>query len=148
MYSENIEKLTLENSNFRHVIYTSPEKDFQLVLMSLKPYEDIGMEIHVDITQFFRVESGSGKIIVDGIEKNIKNGDVAVVPKGHEHNIINTGSSDLKLYTIYVPANHPDGKIQPVKVKEGGSYYKKYLKYKQKYLNSKWSNSHVGGCNT
>lgn len=135
MYYDNIEKSTLNNSNFRQVIYTSPKRDFQLVLMSLKPNEDIGMEVHENITQFFRFESGSGKAIVNGKEQEFHDGDVIVIPKGTEHNII-AGDKGLKLYTIYVPANHPDGKIQKEKELEGG-YYEKYVKYKHKYLNLK-----------
>lgn len=134
MFHDNIEKSTLNNSNFRQVIFTSPKRDFQLVLMSLKPNEDIGIETHENITQFFRFESGSGKAIVNGKEQEFNAGDVVVVPKGCEHNII-AGSEGLKLYTIYIPANHPDGKIQVNKEIEGGvNYYEKYLMYKRKYL--------------
>jgi mannose-6-phosphate isomerase-like protein (cupin superfamily) len=107
-YSSNIEKLTLENSNFRKVIYTA--KHCQLVLMSLKPNEEIGMEIHPDNDQFFRIDSGKGKCIIDGNEYDIQNGSAVIVPAGAEHNIINVSDSeDLKLYTIYSPAHHKDG---------------------------------------
>ncbi len=113
-YVSEIESLTLENSNFRQVLYTG--KHAQLVVMSLKPGEDIGMEVHHDVDQFFRFEKGEGKIIIDGDENMIKDGSAAIVPAGLEHNIINTSTSeDLKLYTIYSPANHPDGTVHVTK---------------------------------
>jgi len=113
-FNANIEKETLENENFRKVLYTS--KHSQLVLMSLAPNEEIGMEIHKDNDQFFRFEKGSGKVIIDGNEYNIKDGSAIVVPSGAEHNVINmSGSEDLKLYTIYSPAHHKDGIIRKTK---------------------------------
>ena len=109
-YHSNIEALTLANINFRQVLYTAPHS--QLVLMSLLPGEEIGMELHTNVDQFFRFEKGSGKIILEGEETIIGDGDVAIVPAGTNHNVINTSSSEpLKLYTIYSPANHPDGTI-------------------------------------
>src|SRR3989337_1352574 len=96
-FSINIEEATLENDNFRRVLYTS--KHSQLVLMSLKPGEEIGMEVHEENDQFFRFEKGQGKCIIDGNEYRVADGSVIVVPSGAEHNIINTSSSDdLKLY--------------------------------------------------
>ncbi len=113
-YHANIEQLTLANNNFRQVLFTAPHS--QLVLMSLLPGEEIGLEVHNDVDQFFRFEKGSGKIILGGEETIIGNGDVAIVPAGTEHNVINTSTTEeLKLYTIYSPANHPDGTIQPTK---------------------------------
>lgn len=113
-YVANIEKDTLENSNFRKVLYTS--KHSQLVLMSLKPKEDIGMEIHNDNDQFFRFESGHGKCIIDGNEYEVSDGFAVVVPAGAEHNIINTSDTEeLKMYTIYSPAHHKDGIIRVTK---------------------------------
>jgi mannose-6-phosphate isomerase-like protein (cupin superfamily) len=113
-FHANIEKLALANNNFRRVLYTAPHS--QLVLMSLLPGEEIGMEIHNNVDQFFRFEKGSGKIILGGEEILIGDGDVAVVPAGTNHNVINTSTSeDLKLYTIYSPANHPDGTIHETK---------------------------------
>src|SRR3990170_5681126 len=95
----NIEKNTLGNNNFRKVLYTG--KHSQLVLMSLKPAEEIGMEVHPNNDQFFRFEKGQGKCIIDGNEYELADGSVIVVPSGAEHNIINTSASDeLKLYTI------------------------------------------------
>ena len=113
-FHANIEKLALANNNFRRVLYTAPHS--QLVLMSLLPGEEIGMEIHNNVDQFFRFEKGSGKIILGGEEILIGDGDVAVVPAGTNNNVINTSTSeDLKLYTIYSPANHPDGTIHETK---------------------------------
>lgn len=113
-YKANIEKLTTENANFREVLYTAPH--CQLVLMSLKPNEEIGMEIHNENDQFFRFESGTGKVIIDGNEYEVSNGDAVIVPTGAEHNVINTSNSEnLKLYTIYSPAHHKDGVIRATK---------------------------------
>ena len=103
----NIEELTLENDSFRKVLYTG--KHSQLVLMSLQPGEEIGMEVHEENDQFFRFESGQGKCIIDGNEYELKNGIVVVVPAGAQHNIINTSEiEELKMYTIYSPAHHKD----------------------------------------
>jgi mannose-6-phosphate isomerase-like protein (cupin superfamily) len=110
----NIEKTTKDNSDFRKVLYTS--KHSQLVLMSLQPKEEIGEEIHRDNDQFFRVESGQGKCIIDGNEYEIKDGDATVIPSGAKHNIINTATdSALKMYTIYSPAHHKDKLIRATK---------------------------------
>ena len=111
-FSENIEQLTLENDNFRKVIYTAPHS--QLVLMSLKPGEDIGVEIH-HVDQFFRFEAGTGKSIIDGEEYSVSDGTALIVPAGMQHNIINTGAETMKIYTIYSPANHIDGRIHETK---------------------------------
>ena len=113
-FSTNIEEATLENSNFRKVLYTS--KHSQLVLMSLKPGEDIGMEVHEDNDQFFRFEKGQGKCIIDGNEYEVGDGFAVVVPAGAQHNIINTSKTDeLKLYTIYSPAHHKDQIVRSTK---------------------------------
>lgn len=108
-FIDNIEKLTRDNNFFRKVLFTG--KHSQLVVMSLKPGEDIGLEVHQGVDQFFRVDEGEGKVIINGKEEQIKDGFAVVVPAGSEHNIINTGEADLKLYTIYSPPNHPDGTI-------------------------------------
>jgi len=106
--------MTVQNSNFRKVLYTS--KHSQLVLMSLKSGEDIGVEIHADNDQFFRFEKGEGKCIVDGTEYLVTDGSCLVVPAGAEHNIINVSETeDLKMYTIYSPAHHKDGIIRATK---------------------------------
>jgi len=113
-YHGQIEKLTLENENFRQVLYTG--KGSQLVLMALKPNEDIGMEVHTENDQFFRFESGEGKVIIDGNEYTVGDGDAIVVPMGAEHNVINTSTTEmLKLYTIYSPAHHKDGIVRATK---------------------------------
>ena len=113
-FSANIEKDTLDNKNFRKVLYTG--KHSQLVLMSLKPKEEIGMEVHPDNDQFFRFEKGQGKAIIDGHEYGIRDGSVIVVPAGAQHNILNVSDTeDLKLYTIYSPAHHKDGIVRATK---------------------------------
>ncbi|KAA9038389.1 cupin domain-containing protein [Ginsengibacter hankyongi] len=113
-FTANIEKDTLENKDFRKVLYTG--KHLQLVLMSLKPGEDIGEETHRNVDQFFSFESGSGKCIIDGNEYKLKAGTVIVVPAGAKHNIINNGDTkDLKLYTLYGPPNHQDGIVRVTK---------------------------------
>lgn len=110
----NIEKETLENENFRKVLYTS--KHSQLVLMSLRPNEEIGMEVHPDNDQFFRFEKGEGKVIIDDNEYLVSDGSAIVVPAGAHHNVINTSSTEpLKLYTIYSPAHHKDGIVRATK---------------------------------
>ena len=113
-FKANIEKETLENSNFRKVLYTG--KHSQLVLMSLSPKEDIGMETHTENDQFFRFEAGQGKVIIDGNEYEVGDGVAVVVPAGAKHNIINTSDSkELKMYTIYSPAHHKDGVVRATK---------------------------------
>ncbi len=110
----NIEKLTLENNSFRKVLYTG--QHMQLVLMNLKPGEEIGSEIHNENDQFFRFEKGEGKVIINQTEYTVADGDTVIVPTGSQHNVINTSSSeDLKLYTIYAPAHHKDGIIRATK---------------------------------
>jgi mannose-6-phosphate isomerase-like protein (cupin superfamily) len=108
----NIEKMTLENSYFRQVLFTAPHS--QVVLMSILHGEDIGVEVH-HVDQFFRIEAGQGKAIIDGMEYALADGTALLVCAGSEHNIINTGKSTLKLYTIYAPANHIDGRIHKTK---------------------------------
>lgn len=108
-YITNIEKDSLENNNFRKVLYTA--KYSQLVLMSLKPDEEIGEEVH-NLDQFIRIEKGKGKAVLNGQETEIEDGSAIVVPAGTAHNIINTSAEEeLKLYTIYSPPNHKDGTI-------------------------------------
>ncbi|MBP9822111.1 MAG: cupin domain-containing protein [Candidatus Pacebacteria bacterium] len=112
-YITNIEQDSIDNNNFRKVLYTS--KNSQLVLMSLQPNEDIGEEIH-HLDQFIRCEAGQGKAILDGVEHEVKDGTAIVVPAGAKHNIINTSSdSQMKLYTVYSPANHRDGVVHVTK---------------------------------
>lgn len=113
-FKDNIEKLTLANGNFRQVLYSG--KHSQLVLMAIAPNDEIGMEVHPDNDQFFRFESGKGKVIIDGNEYEVGDGDAVVVPSGAQHNVINvSGDEALKLYTIYSPAHHKDGIIRTTK---------------------------------
>lgn len=113
-FAINIEKNTLENNNFRMVLYTA--KHMQLVLMSLKPGEEIGEETHADVDQFFRFESGEGNCVINGVVNKVAAGDVIIVPAGAKHNVINTGTQkDLKLYTIYAGPNHRDGVVRATK---------------------------------
>jgi mannose-6-phosphate isomerase-like protein (cupin superfamily) len=113
-YTSNIEKATLENTDFRKVLYTG--KHSQLVLMSLKPKEEIGLETHNNNDQFFRFEKGEGLCVIDGNQYEVSDGVAVVVPTGSRHNIINTSETeDLKMYTIYSPAHHKDGIIRHTK---------------------------------
>ncbi|MBK6748452.1 MAG: cupin domain-containing protein [Pyrinomonadaceae bacterium] len=113
-FKSSIEKETIANSDFRRVLYTS--KYSQLVLMSLLPNEEIGLETHTSNDQFFRVEKGTGKCIIDGNEYDLTDGDAIVVPSGSRHNVINTSATEpLKLYTIYSPPHHRDGIVRPTK---------------------------------
>ena len=107
-FVKDIEGLTVKNEEFRQVLYTA--KHCQLVVMALKPKEEIGMEVH-KLDQFFRVEEGTGEAVLDGVRTAIRAGFAVVVPAGTNHNIINTGSVPLKLYTLYAPPNHRDGVV-------------------------------------
>ena len=107
-FVQDIESLAIKNTEFRRVLYTA--KNCQLVLMALKPKEEIGAETH-QADQFFRVEEGSGELVLAGVRTAIRAGFAVVVPGGTEHNIINTGSVPLKLYTLYAPPNHRDGVV-------------------------------------
>ena len=122
-YYTNIEKDTIENTDFRRVLYTG---HLQLVLMSLEPKEDIGQEVHDHVDQFFRFEAGEGKVVTGDKEITVKDGDVVVIPAGTVHNIINTSATErLSMYTIYSPANHPHGTVAHTK-HEAEELEKKY----------------------
>lgn len=112
-FVQDIEKLTTENDNFRKVLYTG--QFLQLVLMTLKPGEEIGAEVHEDHDQFFRIEEGSGQVIIDDNTYPIKDDDAVIVPAGARHNVINNGTGPLKLYTLYGPPEHRDGVLQATK---------------------------------
>lgn len=116
-FVQDIESLAIENDKFRQVLYTG--KKSQLVLMSLKPQEDIGAEIH-QVDQFFRVEEGSGEAVLNGARTPIQAGFAVLVPAGVNHNIINTGSVPLKLYTLYAPPNHRDGVVHETRADAEG----------------------------
>jgi mannose-6-phosphate isomerase-like protein (cupin superfamily) len=111
-YVVNIEKESLENVNFRKVLYTA--KNSQLVLMNLVPGEEIGEEVH-QLDQFIRIEGGSGKTVLNGEEYPISDGCAVVVPQGIKHNIVNTGTEPMKIYTVYSPPNHKDGTVHVTK---------------------------------
>lgn len=112
-YDTNIEQQTLENTNFRKVLWTSEQQ--QLVVMSISVGGEIGEEVHSENDQFIRIEQGSAKALIDGRSIELGDDDVIIIPRGAEHNVINTGESDLKLYTIYSPPHHKDGTVHPTK---------------------------------
>lgn len=112
-YCDNIEKRTVENEDFRRVLYTG--HNLQLVLMTLPPGCDIGEEVHPDRDQFFRFEEGSGVVKIDGVENRVEEDFAVIVPAGARHNVINTGDAPLRLYTIYGPPEHKDGVVQATK---------------------------------
>ncbi len=113
-FKSNIEKDTMKNVNFRHVLYTG--KYSQLVLMNLKPGEEIGEEVHKTVDQFFRFEKGEGTVSIDGNKYKVTDGDAVIVPAGAKHNVINASKTmELKLYTIYSPPEHQDGTVRKTK---------------------------------
>ena len=112
-YVHNIEDIAIKNKEFRRVLYTA--QNCQLVVMALKPKEEIGMEVH-KLDQFFRVEEGSGEAILDGERHPLSGGSAVVIPSGTEHNVVNTSTTEaLRLYTVYSPAEHPDGTVHRTK---------------------------------
>lgn len=113
-YVTNIERDTLENRDFRRVLYTGP--NIQLVLMTLQPGEEIGLETHTEHDQFIRVEAGTGYVLLNGTERGLEDGSAVVIPAGVEHNVVNTSRTDpLWLYTLYSPPEHPDGTVHHTK---------------------------------
>jgi len=123
-YVDNIEIQTLQNNYFRKVLFTGQNE--QLVVMSLKPGENIGMEIHPDVDQFIRIEQGTGKVVLDGEETAIEKEFAIVITAGTEHDLINTSETeDLKLYTVYGPPNHPEGTVHKTKA-EADEYEEKH----------------------
>ena len=113
-YKGNIEEETLNNTYFRKVLNTAPNS--QLVLMSLKPHEEIGLEVHSENDQFFRFEKGQGKVVIEDEEFDVSDGSAVVVPAGSKHNVFNSSNTEeLKLYTVYSPAHHSDGTIHKTK---------------------------------
>lgn len=116
-YLQDIEARTLANDDFRRVLYTS--RYCQLVVMSLQPTEDIGEEVH-QLDQFFRFEAGTGSVVLDGVAEPVRHGVAVLVPAGIRHNIVNTGTTPLKLYTIYAPPSHRDGVVHHTRADADG----------------------------
>lgn len=115
-YSINIEEETLKNNDYRRVLYTTEHT--QLVLMSVEPNQEIGMETHTG-SQFIRFEAGKGKVVIGDVERNVTNGDAIVVPAGVEHNVINTSEDEpMKLYALYSPPQHAEGQVDKTKADE------------------------------
>jgi mannose-6-phosphate isomerase-like protein (cupin superfamily) len=113
-FKSNIEKETLSNANFRRVLYTG--RYCQLVLMSLRPGDEIGEEVHDTVDQFFRFEKGEGIVVIDGVKQKVGDGDAVIVPSGARHNVMNASkTADLKLYTVYSPPEHRDGTVRKTK---------------------------------
>lgn len=119
-YITNIEKATLENSDYRRVLYTA--KNSQLVLMSIAPGDEIGEETH-HLDQFLRFEEGEGMVILDGVSHNVSDGFAVVIPEGTKHNVVNTGSTLLKLYSVYSPPEHKDGTTHKTKADEKEEHF-------------------------
>jgi mannose-6-phosphate isomerase-like protein (cupin superfamily) len=115
-FVDNIEKLTTGNTDYRRVLYTG--RQLQLVLMTLQPGEEIGEEVHEDHDQFLRIEEGRGEVRIDGKATPVEDDWAIVVPAGARHNVINTGSGPLKLYTLYGPPEHRDGLVEATKADE------------------------------
>lgn len=112
-YRDNIEELTLNNTDFRRVLYTG--ENIQLVLMTLKPGESIGAEVHADKDQFFRFESGTGEVRINDVANPVEDGIAVIVPAGAKHNVVNTGSDLLTMYTVYGPPDHKDKTVHKTK---------------------------------
>src|SRR5512145_921772 len=115
----NIEEKTKANTDFRHVLYTG--KRLQLVLMSLRPGEEIGEETHGDVDQFFRMEQGTGEVWIDGVKTTVEDATAIVVPAGARHNVKNTGEKPMKLYTLYAPPEHADGTVYATRAEAAAS---------------------------
>ena len=118
-FVDDIEELTESNKDFRRVLYTG--KHLQLVLMSLKPGEEIGEEVHDTHDQFFRIEKGKGEVLIDGVKTKVKADFAIIVPAGARHNVINTGDKALRLYTLYSPPEHRDGIVRATKAEAEAS---------------------------
>lgn len=119
-YFGNIEKDTLTNSDYRRVLYTA--EHVQLVLMSVKPGEEIGEEVHT-VDQFLRFEAGEGRVLINDTEHLVKDGDAVIIPAGSKHNVISTGSAPLQIYTLYAPPEHKDGTLHPLKKDEQEEHF-------------------------
>ena len=120
-YCDNIDRATLQNEDFRRVLYTGHH--LQLVLMTLQPGEEIGEEVHPDRDQFFRIEAGEGAIDIDGRENRVEDDFAAIVPAGARHNVRNIGSQPLRLYTLYAPPEHKDQIVQATKAEADARHH-------------------------
>jgi len=120
-FVQNIETLTVENDNFRKVLYTG--KHMQLVLMTLQAGEEIGAEVHETHDQFFRIEAGKGRVVIDDNTYDIEDDDAIIVPAGARHNVINTGAEPLRLYTLYGPPEHREGVLHPTKADDKEEHF-------------------------
>jgi mannose-6-phosphate isomerase-like protein (cupin superfamily) len=120
-FCDDIEKVTTANGDFRRVLYTG--QNLQLVLMTLQPGDEIGSEVHEDRDQFFRFEEGEGVVVIDGKENAVGDGTGVIVPAGARHNVINRGSTPLKLYTLYGPPEHKDGVVQATKAEADARHH-------------------------
>ena len=120
-YCDNIERATVENEDFRRVLYTG--EHLQLVLMTLQPGDEIGEEVHPDRDQFFRIEQGEGVIDIDGRENRVEDDFAVIVPAGARHNVRNIGSQPLRLYTLYGPPEHKDQVVQATKVEADARHH-------------------------
>ena len=119
-YVTNIERDTIDNEDYRRVLFTGPKS--QLVLMTLRPGEEIGLETHQGHDQFLRIEAGTGYVELDGERHELRDGSAVVVPAGTRHNVVNTSKDEaLRLYTIYSPPEHPDGTVQHTKADEAAA---------------------------
>lgn len=119
-FVDNIEKETLENTDYRRVLYTA--KHAQLVVMNIQPGDEIGMEVH-ELAQFIRIEQGRAKAVLDGVEHELADDFAIVIPAGMEHNVINTGDEELKLYSIYSPPEHKHGTVHTTKADEAEEHF-------------------------
>ena len=120
-YCDNIERQTIENEDFRRVLYTG--RNLQLVAMTLQPGDEIGEEVHEDIDQFFRIEEGTGVIDINGVENRVEDDFAVIVPAGSRHNVRNIGNVPLRLYTIYGPPEHKDGVVQATKAEADARHH-------------------------
>ncbi|MGZ8363136.1 MAG: cupin domain-containing protein [Caulobacteraceae bacterium] len=120
-YIDDIERLTKDNGDYRRVLYTG--KNIQLVLMAIQPGDEIGAEVHDTHDQFFRIDEGDGEVEIDGKRTPISDGFAVIVPAGARHNVINTGSRPLKLYTLYAPPEHRDGVVVKAKADEKEEHF-------------------------
>ncbi len=119
-YITNIEAATLENTDYRKVLYTTHKS--QLVLMNLQPGDEIGTEVH-ELDQFIRLEQGTAKVVLDGVEHEIQDDYAVVIPAGTEHNVINVGNDELKLYSVYSPPEHKDGTVHKTKADDAEEHF-------------------------